>query len=194
MKRDYSKNMFSVFLTYYRPHWRLLAVDMFCVLLSSLADLAFPLASRSAMRELLPEAKYQAFFTVMAILFGAYVIKAVLRYIVTVIGHRCGVYMEADMRADLFDHLQSMSFSFFDQNRTGELMSRMTSDLFAVTEVAHHGPENILIALVTLTGSIIVLFTIRWELALVLLVLVPLSIWLSLSQRQRMKQIGRAHV
>ena len=192
MKRDYSKNMFSVFLTYYRPHWRLLAVDMFCVLLSSLADLAFPLASRSAMRELLPEAKYQAFFTVMAILFGAYVIKAVLRYIVTVIGHRCGVYMEADMRADLFDHLQSMSFSFFDQNRTGELMSRMTSDLFAVTEVAHHGPENILIALVTLTGSIIVLFTIRWELALVLLVLVPLSIWLSLSQRQRMKRTNIA--
>ena len=192
MKRDYSKNMFSVFLTYYRPHWRLLAVDMFCVLLSSLADLAFPLASRSAMRELLPEAKYQAFFTVMAILFGAYVIKAVLRYIVTVIGHRCGVYMEADMRADLFDHLQSMSFSFFDQNRTGELMSRMTSDLFAVTEVAHHGPENILIALVTLTGSIIVLFTIRWELALVLLVLVPLSIWLSLSQRQSMKHTNIA--
>ena len=192
MKRDYSKNMFSVFLTYYRPHWRLLAVDMFCVLLSSLADLAFPLASRSAMRELLPEAKYQAFFTVMAILFCAYVIKAVLRYIVTVIGHRCGVYMEADMRADLFDHLQSMSFSFFDQNRTGELMSRMTSDLFAVTEVAHHGPENILIALVTLTGSIIVLFTIRWELALVLLVLVPLSIWLSLSQRQRMKRTNIA--
>ena len=192
MNRDYSKNMFSVFLTYYRPHWRLLAVDMFCVLLSSLADLAFPLASRTAMRELLPDAKYQAFFTVMAILFGAYIIKAILRYIVTVIGHRCGVYMEADMRADLFDHLQSMSFSFFDKNRTGELMSRMTSDLFAVTEVAHHGPENILIALVTLTGSIIVLFTIRWELALVLLVLVPLSIWLSLSQRQRMKRTNIA--
>ena len=192
MDRDYSKNMFSVFLTYYRPHWRLLAVDMFCVLLSSLADLAFPLASRTAMRELLPDAKYQAFFTVMAILFGAYIIKAILRYIVTVIGHRCGVYMEADMRADLFDHLQSMSFSFFDKNRTGELMSRMTSDLFAVTEVAHHGPENILIALVTLTGSIIVLFTIRWELALVLLVLVPLSIWLSLSQRQRMKRTNIA--
>ena len=192
MKRDFSKNTLSVFLTYYRPHWRLLAVDMLCVLLSSLADLAFPLASRTAMRELLPQALYQAFFTVMAILFGAYVIKAILRYVVTVVGHRCGVYMEADMRADLFEHLQSMSFSFFDRNRTGELMSRMTSDLFAVTEVAHHGPENILIALVTLTGAIIVLFTIRWELALVLLILVPLSIWLSLTQRQRMKRTNIA--
>ena len=128
----------------------------------------------------------------MAILFGAYIIKAVLRYIVTVVGHRCGVYMEADMREDLFEHLQDMSFSFFDRNRTGELMSRMTSDLFAVTEVAHHGPENILIALVTLTGAIIVLFTIRWELALVLLLLVPLSIWLSLTQRQRMKRTNIA--
>ena len=167
MKRDFSKNTLSVFLTYYRPHWRLLTVDMLCVLLSSLADLAFPLASRTAMRSLLPQALYRAFFAVMAILFGAYVIKAILRYVVTVVGHRCGVYMEADMRADLFEHLQSMSFSFFDRNRTGELMSRMTSDLFAVTEVAHHGPENILIALVTLTGAIIVLFTIRRELALV---------------------------
>ena len=192
MKRDFSRGTLSVFLTYYRPHWRLLAIDMLCVLLSSLADLAFPLASRSAMRTLLPEAKYQAFFTVMAILFGAYIIKAVLRYIVTVVGHRCGVYMEADMREDLFTHLQDMSFSFFDRNRTGELMSRMTSDLFAVTEVAHHGPENILSALVTLTGSIIVLFTIRWELALVLLVLVPLSIWMSLTQRQRMKRTNIA--
>ena len=192
MKRDFSKNTLSVFLTYYRPHWRLLTVDMLCVLLSSLADLAFPLASRTAMRSLLPQALYRAFFAVMAILFGAYVIKAILRYVVTVVGHRCGVYMEADMRADLFEHLQSMSFSFFDRNRTGELMSRMTSDLFAVTEVAHHGPENILIALVTLTGAIIVLFTIRWELALVLLILVPLSIWLSLTQRQRMKRTNIA--
>ena len=192
MKRDFSKNTLSVFLTYYRPHWRLLGVDMLCVLLSSRADLAFPLASRTAMRSLLPQALYRAFFAVMAILFGAYVIKAILRYVVTVVGHRCGVYMEADMRADLFEHLQSMSFSFFDRNRTGELMSRMTSDLFAVTEVAHHGPENILIALVTLTGAIIVLFTIRWELALVLLILVPLSIWLSLTQRQRMKRTNIA--
>ena len=192
MKRDFSRNMFRVFMSYYRPHWRLLAVDMICVLLSSLADLAFPLASRYAMRSLLPDAKYQAFFTVMAILFGAYIIKAVLRYIVTVVGHRCGVYMEADMRQDLFEHLQGMSFSFFDRNRTGELMSRMTSDLFSVTEVAHHGPENILIALVTLTGAIIILFTIRWELALVLLILVPLSIWLSLTQRQRMKRTNIA--
>ena len=192
MKRDFSRGIFRVFLSYYPPHWRLLAIDMLCVLLSSLADLAFPLASRTAMRTLLPDAKYQAFFTVMAILFGAYIIKAILRYIVTVVGHRCGVYMEADMRADLFTHLQDMSFSFFDRNRTGELMSRMTSDLFAVTEVAHHGPENILIALVTLTGSIIVLFTIRWELALVLMILVPLSIWLSLTQRQRMKRTNIA--
>ncbi len=186
MNRDFHQNGFRVFLTYYKPHWKLLAVDMVCVFFAALASLLFPIASRSAMRQLLPAQKYGAFFAVMGILFVAYLIKAVLSYCMTVIGHRCGMYMEADMREDLFCHLQEMSFSFFDHNRTGALMSRMTSDLFSVTEIAHHGPENVITALITLVGSVIILMRIRWEIALALLVLVPLSIWLTLMQRQRM--------
>ena len=115
-----------------------------------------------------------------------------MSYTMTVIGHRCGMYMEADMREDLFEHLQDMSFSFFDQRRTGELMSRMTSDLFSVTEVAHHGPENIILATVTLLGSVIIMMHIQWQIALVLLILVPLSVWFTASQRRRMARTNVA--
>ena len=192
MKRDFKQSALRVFLSYYKPHWKLLAIDMVCVFFAALASLLFPIASREAMRELLPAQKFGAFFAVMAILFGAYLVKAALTYCTTVIGHRCGMYMEADMREDLFCHLQEMSFSFFDQNRTGALMSRMTSDLFSITEVAHHGPENIITALITLLGSVIILMRIRWEIALALLVLVPLSIYLILTQRRRMSRTNIA--
>ena len=186
MKRNFHGKPFGIFLSYYKPHIKLLAIDLLCALLSCFADLAFPLASRSAMQTLLPERLYGTFFAVMAILLVAYLLKAVLSYIVTVVGHRCGVYLEADMREDLFTHLQTMSFRFFDQNRTGVLMSRMTSDLFAITELAHHGPENLLTSVVTLTGAILVLLSVRWELALVLLLLVPLFVWFTIRQRRRM--------
>ena len=192
MVRDYHQNPIRVFLTYYRPHRKLLAIDVCCVLVSSFANLLVPIASRSAMRELLPAGKFRAFFIVMALLLGAYLIKAVMSYTMTVIGHRCGMYMEADMREDLFEHLQDMSFSFFDQRRTGELMSRMTSDLFSVTEVAHHGPENIILATVTLLGSVIIMMHIQWQIALVLLILVPLSVWFTASQRRRMARTNVA--
>ena len=191
MKRNFHGKPFGIFLSYYKPHIKLLAIDLLCALLSCFADLAFPLASRSAMQTLLPERLYGTFFAVMAILLVAYLLKAVLSYIVTVVGHRCGVYLEADMREDLFTHLQTMSFRFFDQNRTGVLMSRMTSDLFAITELAHHGPENLLTSVVTLTGAILVLLSVRWELALVLLMLVPLFVWFTIRQRRRMKKSGR---
>ena len=186
MKRNFHGKPFGIFLSYYKPHIKLLAIDLLCALLSCFADLAFPLASRSAMQTLLPERLYGTFFAVMAILLVAYLLKAVLSYVVTVVGHRCGVYLEADRREDLFTHLQTMSFRFFDQNRTGVLMSRMTSDLFAITELAHHGPENLLTSVVTLTGAILVLLSVRWELALVLLLLVPLFVWFTIRQRRRM--------
>lgn len=186
MKRDFNGKPLGIFLSYYKPHIRLLVIDIVCVLLTCFADLAFPLASRSAMQTLLPEQRYATFFLVMALLLAAYLAKAVFSYIVTVVGHRCGVYLEADMREDLFTHLQTMSFRFYDQNRTGVLMSRMTSDLFAITELAHHGPENLLTCVVTVTGALIILASVRWELALVLLVLVPLFVWFTITQRNRM--------
>ena len=152
MHHDDSGRPLRLFLTFYRPHRRLFALDLLFSLLSCLADLAFPYVSRQAMQHLLPLGLFRTFFAIMAALLAAYLLKAVFKYAVTVIGHQCGVLIEADMRQELFEHLQTMSFRFFDCNRTGVLMSRMTSDLFSITELAHHGPEYLLTAVVTLGG------------------------------------------
>ena len=111
------------------------------------------------MRSLLPDGLYQAFFTVMVIMLAAYVLRAVCQYFVTVIGHRMGTLVEADMRRDVFMHMQELSYSFFDRNRTGVLLARVTNDLFEIVELAHHGPENILTCFLTIVGAIVILFT-----------------------------------
>ena len=157
MKKDFSRNAFSVFFSYYRPHWKLFALDILMAVVGVAAELVFPYATRQALHTLLPEQKYTAFFTVMAILLGAYILRSLSVYIVTVFGHDLGVRVEADMRADIFRHVQDLSFSFFDRHRTGKLMSRMTTDLFEITELAHHGPENVLQASLTLIGAVVIL-------------------------------------
>ena len=123
MQRDCSGRPLRLFLTFYQPHRRLFALDLLFSLLSCLADLAFPYVSRQAMQHLLPLGLFRTFFAIMAALLAAYLLKAVFKYAVTVIGHQCGVLIEADMRQELFEHLQTMSFRFFDCNRTGVLMS-----------------------------------------------------------------------
>ena len=138
------------------------------------------------MQKLLPEQKYTVFFIVIGIVLLAYVLKGVLYYVITVVGHGMGVLVEADMRRDVFSHMQQLSFSFYDQNRTGALMSRVTNDLFDITELSHHGPENVLICTLTILGALIVMFFIRWELALVLFIILPLCILFTLHQRERM--------
>ena len=140
------------------------------------------------MQTLLPEKLYTTFFVIMAAMFAAYILKGVLYYLITVLGHKMGVYIEADMRHAVFNHMQKLSFSFFDHNRTGVLMSRITSDLFEITELAHHGPEDILISVLTIIGSLIVLAGIEWRLALVLAVCLPLLIMFTLSRRVSMKK------
>jgi len=186
-KRDFSRPAFRVFLTYYRPHGKLFSLDIFMAVLGVAAELAFPYGTRYAIQTLLPGQKYRAFFTVMAILLGAYLFRSVTTYIVTVFGHELGVRVEADMREDIFRKVQSLSFSFFDKNRTGKLMSRMTTDLFDITELAHHGPENLVQAGLTLLGSFLILLTVRWELALVLFLMVPLCLLVVTALRRRLR-------
>ena len=187
VKRDFNKKPLAVFCSYYIPHKKLLIFDIVMALVSVITDLAFPYATRTALNELLPEQKYKAFFVVMGILLLAYVLRSAALYIVTVLGHGLGVKIEADMREDIFVKVQSLSFSFFDKNRTGKLMSRMTTDLFDITELAHHGPEHILQAVLTLIGSFIVLLTVRWELALVLFLLVPVFLLVIITLRKKMR-------
>ncbi|MBQ6466295.1 MAG: ABC transporter ATP-binding protein [Oscillospiraceae bacterium] len=167
---------------------RLFFIDMACALLVAAIDLVFPWVSRTAMRTLLPEKLFTAFFAVMGAMAAAYLLKALLYYVITVLGHRMGVLVESDMRKDLFTHMQKLSFSFYDQNRTGVLMSRITSELFDITELSHHGPENVIICSLTILGALGVMFTLRWELALVLALVLPLCLWFTLSQRLRMKR------
>jgi ATP-binding cassette subfamily B protein len=190
--KDYSKPDLRIFIAYIWPHRRLFAIDMVLSVLVAVIDLTFPFATRQAMNRLLPQGLYGTFFAVMACIFAAYLLRAFFMYQVTVIGHGMGTRVEADMRRDVFAHMQELSFSFFDRNRTGILMGRVTNDLFEIVELAHHGPENILTCSLTITGAVIVLLTINWKLALVLIVLLPACIYFSIYQRMRMQNANRA--
>ncbi|MBR2928647.1 MAG: ABC transporter ATP-binding protein [Oscillospiraceae bacterium] len=181
------KSQLAIFLHYFKPHWKLFVLDLSCALLISLIDLAFPYVSRMAMYNWLPEKAFHTFFIVMAIVFGAFLLRSGLYYIVTCWGHTFGIRVEADIRRDLFAHMQTMSFRFFDNNRTGQLMSRITSDLFEITELSHHGPEDIFIASVTILGSLAVMFSIEWRLALVLTVLLPVFLAVLMKNRTRQR-------
>ena len=185
---DFSKSPISIFIRYIAAQKKLFALDMLCAVLVAVIDLAFPYVSRMSMYTLLPNRLFAAFFTVMSVMAAAYVIKAALYYVITVLGHRMGVLVEADMRADVFNHIQSLSCSFFDSNRTGTLLSHITSDLFEVTELAHHGPENIIICALTIAGSLVMMFTLDWRLALALAVVMPLCLWFTMAQRMQMKK------
>lgn len=190
--RDFQKQgLLSIFLSYFRPHLNLFLLDMACALLISIVDLAFPYISRICMYELIPESRYRAFFAVIVVLVAAYLLRAGLQYIVCYWGHTFGVLVEADIRRDLFSHLQTLSFGFYDKNRTGHLMSRMTAELFDITELAHHGPEDLFISGVTLVGAIAIMFTIQWRLALVMMLLVPTFLVVVNLNRKKMMQASK---
>ena len=155
------KSPLAIFLSYFRPHRKLFIMDLTCALMISLIDLAFPYVSRWCMYELLPQSAYRTFFAVMAVVFVAFALRAVFQYIICYWGHTFGILVEADIRRDLFRHMQELSFDYYDRNRTGQLMSRLTADLFDITELAHHGPEDIFISGVTIVGSLAIMFTIQ---------------------------------
>ena len=188
MKKNYNDNPFKIFISYITGHKDLFAIDMACAIIVSVIDMVFPYISRMSMNRLLPQGLFITFFAVMGIMILAFILRAVLYYVITVVGHRMGVLVESDMRRDIFTHMQDLSCSFYDKNRTGVLMSRITSDLFEITELAHHGPENVVICMLTIVGSIVMMFTIEWRLSLVIAVTLPLCLWFTLSQRKRMRE------
>ena len=191
--KDYqTRSPLRIFLSYFKPHRRLFALDMTCAFLISLIDLAFPLVSRQAMYTWLPEKQFRVFFIVMAAVVVAYVLRSGLYFVVAYWGHTFGIRVEADIRRDLYHHMQELGFDFYDRNRTGQLMSRLTSDLFELTELAHHGPEDLFISVVTIFGALAVMFAVRWELALVLLVLLPVLLWTAMRRRRQMSDASRA--
>ncbi len=187
MKKDFNAHPLKIFSSYIMAHKGLFLADMLCAVVASAIDLCFPFVSRMSMNRLLPEKLYTAFFVIMGVMVLAYLGKAILYYIITVIGHRMGVLVESDMRRDIFTHMQDLSCSFYDKNRTGMLMSRITTELFDITELAHHGPENLLICTLTIIGALIMMFAMQWQLALVLTLIIPLCFWFVIAQRVRMK-------
>ena len=191
--RDFqTRSPMRIFLSYFRPHRGLFLLDMTCAFFISLVDLAFPLISRTAMYHWLPDKRYSVFFTVMAIVLIAFVIRSILFFVVCYWGHTFGIRVEADIRRDLFAHMQELGFDFYDKNRTGQLMSRLTTDLFELTELAHHGPEDLFISIVTIVGALAVMFTIQWRMALVVSVILPVFVLTVMHRRRSMGRASRA--
>ena len=157
-KEFQNTSLLSIFFSYFKPHKKLFILDMSCAFLIALIDLSFPAITRYSLNELLPVSNYKAFITIMIIILFAYTLRAFFYYIVTYYGHTFGVLVEADIRSDLFQHMQELSYGYFDKNRTGQLLSRLTADLFDITELAHHGPEDLFISTLTIVGSLIFCF------------------------------------
>ncbi|MDR1178466.1 MAG: ABC transporter ATP-binding protein, partial [Spirochaetaceae bacterium] len=176
MKDAAGAKTLAIFASYYRPHLPLFLADMSCASLISGADLVFPLMTKYALEKLIPQGNLRRLFIMIGLMVLLYIFRTAFSFFVTYWGHTVGAYIETDMRRDLFAHLQKLPFSFYDNHRTGQIMSRVTNDLFEVTELAHHGPEDLFISLLTLSGSFLIVLFMSWEMALVLLFLVPLMI------------------
>lgn len=178
--------MIKVLFNYFKPHKKIFLLDMACAFLVSMVDLAFPLISRKAMYDLLPGKEYRIFFLIMAFVVVFYFIRSIAYYIMTYWGHTFGIRVEADIREDLFNHLQELDFEFYDKNRTGKIMNRMTGDLFEITELAHHGPEDLIISMLTLLGALICMFAIQWKLAMIVAVMIPIFLIIVMQNRKSM--------
>ena len=189
---DYrKKSPITIFLNYFKNHKGLFAIDVLCAVGIAAIDLMFPLVTRSALYDMLPGQMYRTFFTVMIAVVLCYVLRSVLNFIVAYFGHTFGIRVEADIRKDLFRHMQELSFDFYDRNRTGKLMARLTSDLFELTELAHHGPEDLLTSVLTIVGALIVMVSIRWQLAVVVALTIPVFLVVVMTMRRRMGRASR---
>ena len=192
-KEDFKKKSpLVIFLSYFKNHKRLFAIDVLCAVGIAAVDLAFPLVTRHAVNEMLPNQLYKIFFAVMIVVLASYLLRSALNFVVAYFGHTFGIRVEADIRRDLFGKMQEMSFDFYDHNRTGQLMSRLTTDLFELTELAHHGPEDLLTSTLTIIGALIVMISIRWELALVVALMIPICLVVVISMRRRMRRASKA--
>ena len=191
--KDYQKKSpIMIFLSYFKNHKGLFAIDVLCAVGIAAIDLMFPLVTRSALYDMLPGKMYRTFFTVMVLVLACYLLRSFLQFIVAYFGHTFGIRVEADIRKDLFSHMQEMSFDFYDENRTGKLMARLTSDLFELTELAHHGPEDLLTSTLTIIGALAVMISIRWELAVIVALTIPVFLVVVMSMRRSMGKASRA--
>lgn len=179
--------MLKRFASYYRPHMKIFILDMMASLAISLIGIVYPMITREMLNELIPEKKYMLIVVFGITLLALYFIKMLLNYFIQYYGHVMGVRMQAQMRSDMFNHLEKLPYSFYDNNETGKIMSRMTNDLMDISELAHHGPENIIISSISVIASFIYLSTINIWLTLIIFACVPFLLIISFSLRTKMR-------
>ena len=192
-------NKIKRFAQYYKPHIGLFLLDIGCATLVAAIDVAFPLLTNYLLKQVFPDIEKTGaahlvtlFGVLIGAIFAAYVVRAIMLYIVNYWGHLFGVRVEADMRRDIFSHIQTLPFSFYDRIRTGKLLSRATTDLFEISELAHHGPEDLLISSLTVIGAFIAMFFIEWRIALAMLVVMPFCIFFVMKARYSMKSTSKS--
>jgi len=176
---------------YYKPHKKLFIIDFSSAFITSLMDLFFPLVASYAINTLLPQSRINEFFRLLVILLLLYMIRFFTNYIVHYVGHVMGTRIEHDMRRDLFNHIQTLSFNYFDNIKKGKIISRIVNDLNDISEFAHHAPEDIFITFTTITGSFILMFMINPQLAIVTFAPIPILIWFTVSKNIKMKRTFR---
>ena len=180
--------MLKRFLRYYRPHKKLFLLDMGASLLVAMLGIIYPIVTREMLNDLIPERKYRLIVIAGLALLLLYFVRMLLNYFIQYQGHVMGVRMQAQMRSDMFNHLEKLAFGFYDNNETGKLMSRMTNDLMNISELAHHGPENLIISTISIVISFVYLCTIDVYLTLLVFVCVPILLLVSMTLRKKMRE------
>ena len=179
--------MLKRFISYYRPHIKLFTLDMLASLLIAALGMVYPIVTRRMLNEYIPSRAYREIIFAGALVLGLYLLRFLLRYFVQYYGHIVGVRMQAEMRKELFTHLQKLPYSYYDEHETGKIMSRMTSDLNEVSELAHHGPENLFISGIMVVWSFVYLWNIDRYLTLIVFACVPFLVLVTLFSRKKMK-------
>lgn len=184
-------DLIKEFIKYYKPHKKLFFLDIFCAFLLSGVDLIFPTISRNLLNNVIPAGNTALFIKLILFSLALFVFRSILNYVVHYWGHVVGVRMEADMRNVLFAHIQDLDTKFFDDNKTGKIMSRIVNDLRDISELAHHGPEDLFISLVMFVGSFIILFNIEWRLTLIVFTFIPFMVYFAITKRVSMREAFR---
>ena len=178
--------MFKRFISYYKPYKKIFILDMLAAFFISLIGLLYPIITNKILEEFIPDKNVKYIVIFGGLLLLCYFVRMMLRYFVQYKGHVMGVKMQSDMRRDMFKKLEKLPFSYYDEHETGKIMSRMTNDLMQVSELAHHGPENIFICGMTVILSFIYLISLNWQLTLIIFACVPILVVISLVMRKRM--------
>lgn len=185
---EWRDSMLKRFIQYYKPHKRLFLLDMGAAFLIAICNLFYPVITRNMLNDFIPNQQIQLLLVFAGVLLVIYLLKMLLNYFVQYYGHLVGVYMQADMRRDIFRHLQKLPFSYYDEHETGHIMSRMINDLMDISELAHHGPEDLFISMIMILGSFAYLCTINWQLTVIIFIFIPLLVVFAMQMRKRMNR------